>query len=152
LSKCESQLAEYSSRNAALAKLLEEKSSAAVADHAEVIAELSKAEADRRTGSTGQEALHSTINSLRKIVERKEETISRYQDLLKEDRDKQSEAAARLHEEIKCLRKQMTIADAARAHDNATYDKSLAYLPRLSRNIRNPLALAFSSPAKLAGA
>lgn len=48
-------------------------------------------------------ALKSTINSLQKLVSQKEETIGRYQNLLKEDRDEHSKAAARLQEEIRSL-------------------------------------------------
>ncbi|CAL7934044.1 unnamed protein product [Xylocopa violacea] len=48
-------------------------------------------------------ALKSTINSLQKLVGQKEETIARYQSLLKEDRDEHSKAAARLQEEIRSL-------------------------------------------------
>ncbi|XP_011504729.1 PREDICTED: centrosomal protein of 290 kDa-like [Ceratosolen solmsi marchali] len=120
LSKCESQLAEYNTRNATLVKLLDERSNAMVADHVEVLAELSKAEEIRRSGPTSQEALQSTVNSLRKIVEQKEETIARYQNLLKEDRDIHNEDATRLHEEIKCLKKQISVSrPATRDDDNA---------------------------------
>ncbi|KAK1134939.1 hypothetical protein K0M31_007705 [Melipona bicolor] len=49
-------------------------------------------------------ALKSTINSLQKLLGQKEETIARYQNLLKEDRDEHSNAAARLQEEIRGLR------------------------------------------------
>ncbi|XP_078036495.1 centrosomal protein 290kDa isoform X1 [Augochlora pura] len=48
-------------------------------------------------------ALKSTITSLQQLVEQKEETIARYQSLLKEDRDEHSKAAARLQEEIRSL-------------------------------------------------
>lgn len=53
------------------------------------------------------EALQSSVKSLQKLVAQKEETIVRYQGLLKEDRDKHSEAAARLQEEIRSLRSQI---------------------------------------------
>lgn len=48
-------------------------------------------------------ALKSTVNSLQKLLGQKEETIARYQNLLKEDRDEHSKAAARLQEEIRNL-------------------------------------------------
>ncbi|XP_076656438.1 centrosomal protein 290kDa [Halictus rubicundus] len=48
-------------------------------------------------------ALKSTINSLQQLIQQKEETITRYQSLLKEDRDEHSKAAARLQEEIRSL-------------------------------------------------
>ncbi|KAK0175035.1 hypothetical protein PV327_008820 [Microctonus hyperodae] len=52
-------------------------------------------------------AIKSSINSLQKIINQKEETITRYQLLLKEDRDEHSKAAARLQEEIKNVRHEM---------------------------------------------
>lgn len=52
-------------------------------------------------------AFKSSINSLQKIISQKEETITRYQLLLKEDRDEHSKAAARLQEEIKNLSHEM---------------------------------------------
>ncbi|XP_033329753.2 centrosomal protein 290kDa isoform X1 [Megalopta genalis] len=55
------------------------------------------------TESSSKLALKSTINSLQQLVEQKEETIARYQSLLKEDRDEHSKAAARLQEEIRSL-------------------------------------------------
>ncbi|CAK9795503.1 Centrosomal protein of 290 kDa [Anthophora quadrimaculata] len=55
------------------------------------------------TGCSDKLALKSTINSLQKLLGQKEETITRYQNLLKEDRDEHSKAAARLQEEIKSL-------------------------------------------------
>ncbi|KYM95179.1 PREDICTED: centrosomal protein of 290 kDa [Cyphomyrmex costatus] len=48
-------------------------------------------------------ALKSTINSLQKLINQKEETILRYQKLLKEDRDEHSQAACRFQDEIKSL-------------------------------------------------
>ncbi|XP_028048311.1 centrosomal protein of 290 kDa isoform X2 [Monomorium pharaonis] len=48
-------------------------------------------------------ALKSTINSLQKLINQKEETILRYQNLLKEDRDEHSRAASRFQDEIKSL-------------------------------------------------
>lgn len=48
-------------------------------------------------------ALKSTINSLQKLINQKEETILRYQNLLKEDRDEHSRAASRFQDEIKTL-------------------------------------------------
>lgn len=48
-------------------------------------------------------ALKSMINSLQKLINQKEETILRYQNLLKEDRDEHSQAASRFQDEIKSL-------------------------------------------------
>ncbi|XP_077268211.1 centrosomal protein 290kDa isoform X2 [Temnothorax americanus] len=47
--------------------------------------------------------LKSTINSLQKLINQKEETILRYQNLLKEDRDEHSRAASQFQDEIKSL-------------------------------------------------
>lgn len=105
LTKCESQLAESQARNAALDRILEERSSPRSAG-ANPSAEPTK-DSDEQPAGAGNEALQSTIKSLQRIVTQREETIARYQGLLKEDRDKHSEAAARLHEEIKCLRAQL---------------------------------------------
>ncbi|XP_012225384.2 centrosomal protein of 290 kDa [Linepithema humile] len=55
------------------------------------------------TDCTDKLALKSTINSLQKLINQKEETISRYQNLLKEDRDEHSRAASRFQDEIKSL-------------------------------------------------
>ncbi|XP_008211366.1 centrosomal protein cep290 [Nasonia vitripennis] len=112
LSKCEAQLTEYLARNDSLSRLLEEKtSSAPVTTNHEEDEQLAE-----KSGHTSQEALQSSVKSLQKIISQKEETIARYQSLLKEDRDKHSEAAARLHEEIRSLRK--SLADASNK-DNA---------------------------------
>lgn len=112
LSKCEAQLTEYLTRNDSLCRLLEEKTSSIpmTTDH-EVDEQLAE-----KSGHTSQEALQSSVKSLQKMISQKEETIVRYQSLLKEDRDKHSEAAARLHEEISSLRK--IVADGSNK-DNA---------------------------------
>lgn len=55
------------------------------------------------TDCTDKLALKSTINSLQKLIHQKEETIMRYQNLLKEDRDEHSRAASRFQDEIKSL-------------------------------------------------
>ena len=51
--------------------------------------------------ATSNEALQSTVKTLQKIIAQKEETIERYQIMLKEDRDKHSQAACSLQDEIK---------------------------------------------------
>ncbi|XP_076766849.1 centrosomal protein 290kDa [Xylocopa sonorina] len=57
-----------------------------------------------QSGDRGDKlALKSTISSLQKLIGQKEETIARYQSLLKEDRDEHSKAAARFQEEIRSL-------------------------------------------------
>lgn len=55
------------------------------------------------TNCTDKLALKSTITSLQKLLNQKEETILRYQNLLKEDRDEHSRAASRFQDEIKSL-------------------------------------------------
>ena len=55
--------------------------------------------------SLANEALQSTVRSLEKLITCKDETIVKYQALLKEDRDKHSEAAERLQDEIQSLKK-----------------------------------------------
>jgi uncharacterized coiled-coil DUF342 family protein len=47
--------------------------------------------------------LQATIDSLQIIVNQKEETIGRFQQLLKESRDEHGQAAARLQEELRSL-------------------------------------------------
>jgi uncharacterized coiled-coil DUF342 family protein len=47
--------------------------------------------------------LQATIDSLQITVNQKEETIGRFQQLLKESRDEHSQAAARLQEELRSL-------------------------------------------------
>ncbi|XP_058789831.1 centrosomal protein cep290-like isoform X2 [Phymastichus coffea] len=101
LSKCESQIAEYRAKIAALTRLLEEKASNSLAGH-----HSDEATKDEESG-TRQEALQLTIKSLQKIISQRDETIARYQALLKDDRDKHSAAASRLHDEIKSLRNQI---------------------------------------------
>lgn len=56
-------------------------------------------------------ALKSTINSLQKLLGQKEDTITRYQNLLKEDRDEHSKAAARLQEQIKSLHSRLQMME-----------------------------------------
>lgn len=52
-------------------------------------------------------AFKSTIASLQKLLNQKEETVERYQNLLKNDRDEHSKAAARFQQEIKVLREEI---------------------------------------------
>ncbi|KAK2580640.1 hypothetical protein KPH14_007746 [Odynerus spinipes] len=48
-------------------------------------------------------ALKSTVNSLQKIVAQKEETITRYQNFMKEEREEHAEVTSRLQKEVKDL-------------------------------------------------
>jgi uncharacterized coiled-coil DUF342 family protein len=50
-----------------------------------------------------ENCLQATVDSLHTIVNQKEETIGRFQQLLKESRDEHSQAAARLQEELRSL-------------------------------------------------
>jgi len=116
LVKCESQLSEYKLRVDALNKMITEKDSqyqakvdtlnkaiekkdSHFAQKQNVLDELT---IQPRVASTDC-ALKSTINSLQKLINQKEETILRYQNLLKEDRDEHSRAASRFQDEIKNL-------------------------------------------------
>ena len=105
LSKCESQLAEYRVRVNSLTKLLDEKNTSI--DNSEtqnensINKEIQDEEKIVSDQSTSNEALETTVKTLKKIIKQKEETIERYQILLKEDRDKHSQAASSLQDEIK---------------------------------------------------
>lgn len=104
LIKYESQIAEYQAKISALdtavIELVEQNKSVSV-KQSETSSLTEKAE---ETEGTDKVALKSTINSLQKMITQKEETITRYQTLLKEDRDEHSKAAAHFQEEIKNLR------------------------------------------------
>ncbi|EGI68317.1 Centrosomal protein of 290 kDa [Acromyrmex echinatior] len=116
LVKCESQLSEYKSKVDALNKVITEKDSQyqakldtlnkAIEEKDSHLAQkqnvLDELMTQPRVASTDC-ALKSTINSLQKLINQKEETILRYQNLLKEDRDEHSRAASRFQEEIKNL-------------------------------------------------
>lgn len=69
-------------------------------------------------------ALKSTINSLQKLLSQKEETIARYQNLLKEDRDEHSKAAARLQEEIKNLHIRILSMESETQRSQEKHDSS----------------------------
>ncbi|KAJ8673333.1 hypothetical protein QAD02_004595 [Eretmocerus hayati] len=103
LSKCESQLAEYRAKLVALSKLLDARDPHLDHRHTSEFDNIGLA----LSSTSSEEALHSSIKSLERIIAQKEDTIGRYQALLKEDRDKHSEAAARLHQEIQMLKDQI---------------------------------------------
>nr|CAD7456946.1 unnamed protein product [Timema tahoe] len=67
--------------------------------------------------STDKLALKTTVESLQNIVSQKEETIARYQQLLKDARTEHSEAARRFQEEIQS--QQMTIINHEQAYSRA---------------------------------
>lgn len=102
LSKCESQLMECQTKVDTLTKAIEEKDSRLIQKQ-NVLDELTSQSRVIDMECTDKLALKSTINSLQKLVSQKEETILRYQDLLKEDRDEHSRAASRFQDEIKSL-------------------------------------------------
>ncbi|XP_043248630.1 centrosomal protein of 290 kDa [Colletes gigas] len=104
LVKYESQIAEYQRKVETLNKTIESKDSQLT--QKETLLEeyrLSSQSQPPSVDHTDKLALKSTINSLQRLVGQKEETIARYQNLLKEDRDEHSRAAARLQAEIKSL-------------------------------------------------
>ena len=79
---------------------------------------------DANPSSQEDAVLKSTITSLQKIINQKEETIVRYQNLLKNDRDEHSRAADRFHEEIKGLREEIykLQEEAASSSSSETYE------------------------------
>lgn len=131
--KYESQITEYEAKITVLTKALTERDDA-IARESPLSPQLSSEKID--TESPDKTALNSTITSLKKINAQKEETIARYQNLLKEDRDEHSKAAARLQEEIKKLNLEITKikADSAQIKSKVPED-----LPERDR--RQPLEL-----------
>lgn len=93
---------QYRTRMDTLNKAIEEKDSR-LAQKQNVLDELISQPRVTNTDCTDKLALKSTINSLQKLINQKEETILRYQNLLKEDRDEHSRAASRFQDEIKGL-------------------------------------------------
>lgn len=102
LAKYESQLTEYQTKMDTLTKAIEEKDTH-LAQKQNVLDELMSQPRVTNIDFTDKLALKSTINSLQKLIAQKEETILRYQNLLKEDRDEHSRAASRFQDEIKSL-------------------------------------------------
>ncbi|XP_011868015.1 PREDICTED: centrosomal protein of 290 kDa isoform X2 [Vollenhovia emeryi] len=93
---------QYQTRIDTLNKAIEEKDSH-LAQKQSVHDELVSQPRVANTDCADKLALKSTINSLQKLITQKEETILRYQNLLKEDRDEHSRAASRFQDEIKSL-------------------------------------------------
>lgn len=92
----------YQTKVDTLNKTIEEKDSH-LAEKQNVLDELMIQPRAMNTDCADKLALKSTINSLQKLINQKEETILRYQNLLKEDRDEHSRAASRFQDEIKSL-------------------------------------------------
>lgn len=107
LTKCESQLAEHRARTATLSKLLEEKNSLLLESEESSSKfslpnrDVGEVQSSRIDPAASNEALQTTVKTLQKIILQKEETIERYQMMLKDDRDKHSQAAISLQDEIK---------------------------------------------------
>lgn len=105
LIKYESQITEYQAKIDALNRSIEDKDSELI-EHKRVIAQKSS-ESNENEEVTDKITLKSTTNSLQKIISQKEETILRYQNLLKEEREEFNKATVRLQEEIKNLNTQI---------------------------------------------
>lgn len=105
--KYESQLAEFQAKIISLTTAVEEKDTKLL-DRDQIIEQLKSDSNESNVDGSDKLALKSTINSLQKLVNQKEETVSRYQMLLKEDRDEHSRAASSLQEEIKHLQDKVT--------------------------------------------
>lgn len=120
LAKYETQLAEYKIKLDTLNKTLEEKDSryqakldalnkmieekdSHVTERQTAFDELMKQSSITNTDCADKLALKSTINSLQKLIGQKEETILRYQTLLREDREEHDRMESRLQDEIKSL-------------------------------------------------
>lgn len=93
---------QYLTKVDTLNKAIEEKDSH-LAQKQNVLDELMTQSRVASTDCADKLALKSTINSLQKLINQKEETILRYQNLLKEDRDEHSRAASHFQDEIKNL-------------------------------------------------
>lgn len=93
---------QYQAKMDTLNKAIEEKESHLIQKE-NILDELTIPPHATDTECTDKLALKSTINSLQKLINQKEETIMRYQNLLKEDRDEHSRAASRFQQEIKSL-------------------------------------------------
>ncbi|CAG5073805.1 Similar to cep290: Centrosomal protein cep290 (Drosophila melanogaster) [Cotesia congregata] len=105
LIRYESQITEYQAKINALNRSLEDKDSELI-EQKRVIARKSSENIESEE-ATEKVTLKSTTNSLQKIISQKEETILRYQNLLKEERDEYNKATARLQEQINKLNLQI---------------------------------------------
>lgn len=136
LIKYESQIAEFQAKIRTLDKTIAEKDSQ-LARAIEMSVERKKSiESDPIIEGTDKAALKSTINSLQKMVNQKEETIARYQNLLKDDRDEHSKAAARFQEEIKGLREDI---QTLQTEAEKRYEVTTLSVPVTSRTVEEPI-------------
>lgn len=99
---------QYQTRVDNLNKAIEEKDSH-LAQKQNILDEFMTQPRVTNTDCADKLALKSTINSLQKLINQKEETILRYQNLLKEDRDEHSRAASRFQDEIKSLHEHILV-------------------------------------------
>ena len=121
LIKCELQLAEQQAKVDSLNKVIDSKELELARKERLVEEYRLSPRVQASAGDCSEKlALKSTINSMQKLLGQKEETIARYQNLLKEDRDEHSNAAARLQEEIRDLRARILSmqSETARRVDN----------------------------------
>lgn len=133
---------QYQTKMDTLNKAIEEKDSH-LAQRQNVLDELISQSHITNTDCTDKLALKSTINSLQKLINQKEETILRYQNLLKEDRDEHSRAASCFQNEIKSLHdrilsmqseirknKEPVISVRSIFEKTSTVDETVAKVPR----------------------
>jgi len=81
-------------------------------------------------------ALRSTINSLQKLITQKEETISRYQNLLKEDRDEHNRIESHLQNEIRSLHNRILIMqDETRKDEGSVVKNDFQRTSKLNEDI-----------------
>lgn len=106
--KYESQLTEYQTKINSLTSIIEDKD-AEIGDRDNIIDQINNESNVLNTDISDTVALNSTINTLQKLLGQKEETISRYQMLLKEDRDEHSKVKNILQEEIKHLQEKIAL-------------------------------------------
>ncbi|XP_014478395.1 PREDICTED: centrosomal protein of 290 kDa isoform X2 [Dinoponera quadriceps] len=129
LAKCESQLVECQAKMGGLTEAMKEKDSR-LAQKQDVLDELTSQSRATDVECTDKLALKSTINSLQKLISQKEETILRYQHLLKEDRDEHSRAASRFQEEIKSLHDRiLSVRSETRRNGESTVKNILGKAP-----------------------
>lgn len=144
--KYELQITEYQAKMDTLNKALEEKD-LCLAQKQNMLDELMTQPRIASVDCTDKLALKSTINSLQKLINQKEETIMRYQNLLKEDRDEHSRAASRFQEEIKSLHDRILAmhSEARKTEEpiaivKEIFETTSITMPSETRTIKNSVA------------
>jgi len=99
---------QYQAKIDALNKIIEEKD-LHLTEKQNAFEELMNQSCVTNTDCADKLALRSTINSLQKLITQKEGTISRYQNLLKEDRDEHNRIESHLQNEIRSLHNRILI-------------------------------------------